>query len=685
MEDLDHFLEKHYIQQIEGGPQKFAENQNRSKDRLSIEILFSSTSFSHGIPDRICQRFLLFIAIIRLIESIIGFVITEYEMKSVGIRILPANGPFHDTKFLTNINFGAMNGGCEASIENQTMKATKFALEINNSDSIVWDGLWMSGVDTTNVQEKFYFEYSSDNESWSRLKCQPWFLSDLFGVITSSGIDKIYADFRAPWYWKLTSYVGPATFTLFCFISILFEILKKRRLANVFIQISYILLSVIEGISAIHLSSTINGISLSRIWSSNTSLLLIAWSYSICFGFLAVGLIMNFCCFEIFLILHCIIAVLCLCEIHYRSIYSSLQLFPKLVWCLLALLACIGLYFSRSFSRKQLLFEILANDTPSSEMTWAEILSNIGVHESLSNLRNLSRELNLKSNEGEARQYFPRTQKEARYSRNRSTRLAGTAHVKSLDHLLDQASCLKFFLEEKFRATAKVGCSLAADSEPTGAAADRPPRVQVCIKSRERAWEKAARCYGSDVSRVLDYCRASVVFERMEDLVRFLESAGRDAELEIVRVKNRYDDAADAGLLAGFRWPPSCRLAAFALFPAQSWPATRLIASYAQKRRGERAHQDGGHAPTGAGRPRARAAAGPLRLREPSGACCTLTGAAAPLLWRSMLDFHLKFPLSVFVFECRFFSAHLTPHHPDIRSYSRLSLFPRVRLWPLIR
>jgi hypothetical protein len=120
--------------------------------------------------------------------------------------------------------------------------------------------------------------------------------------------------------------------------------------------------------------------------------------------------------------------------------------------------------------------------------------------------------------------------------------------VTSLDQLLDQAAGLQHFLRRKVRALLR-GLPAAGG----GAAEGGAPEVRVGVKPAERAAAKAARCYGSDASRLADCCRAAVVFERAAGVAGFVGAVDRDAEVEVVWAKNGYDPAADAAETGGFR------------------------------------------------------------------------------------------------------------------------------------
>jgi len=73
------------------------------------------------------------------------------------------------------------------------------------------------------------------------------------------------------------------------------------------------------------------------------------------------------------------------------------------------------------------------------------------------------------------------------------------------------------------------------------------------LKGTERAIEKVLRSYGGDVSRLLDVCRETIVFDKVEDLVSCVQRILLDADVRLARFRNRLDDACDAKGSAGFR------------------------------------------------------------------------------------------------------------------------------------
>ena len=73
------------------------------------------------------------------------------------------------------------------------------------------------------------------------------------------------------------------------------------------------------------------------------------------------------------------------------------------------------------------------------------------------------------------------------------------------------------------------------------------------LKSIGRSIEKLVRSYRYDVSRLVDVCRKSIVFETVEDLRTCLAAMWGDTEVVVERVKNRLDPGYDARATAGYR------------------------------------------------------------------------------------------------------------------------------------
>lgn len=56
-----------------------------------------------------------------------------------------------------------------------------------------------------------------------------------------------------------------------------------------------------------------------------------------------------------------------------------------------------------------------------------------------------------------------------------------------------------------------------------------------------------------DVSRLVDLCRQSIVFDRAGEIASCLRAIQEDAEVQVLRIKNRLDPDYDSAQSAGYR------------------------------------------------------------------------------------------------------------------------------------
>jgi hypothetical protein len=139
------------------------------------------------------------------------------------------------------------------------------------------------------------------------------------------------------------------------------------------------------------------------------------------------------------------------------------------------------------------------------------------------------------------------------------------ALVLDLDQLFAQAEVVDHLLQQKVQQWAFLsnGCFPVVSS--TGAVIFERWDKIVCseymlanvkwgrVKSRKRAIEKLYRSYNCDVSRLLDCCRQSIIFEDLNDLLTCMKTIATDPESKIVRAKNRLRPDYDSSLTAGYR------------------------------------------------------------------------------------------------------------------------------------
>jgi len=139
------------------------------------------------------------------------------------------------------------------------------------------------------------------------------------------------------------------------------------------------------------------------------------------------------------------------------------------------------------------------------------------------------------------------------------------SRVMSLDQLFAQATGLDPILRTKVQqwALASKGYFRGPDLEGKPSFvlwqdAVASPEMQRSIrwgklKSVRRSVEKLLRSYTEDVSRLLDVCRQSIVFDTIADIAKCLEAILSDPEIQVVRLRNRQDPSYDSMQSAGYR------------------------------------------------------------------------------------------------------------------------------------
>jgi len=73
------------------------------------------------------------------------------------------------------------------------------------------------------------------------------------------------------------------------------------------------------------------------------------------------------------------------------------------------------------------------------------------------------------------------------------------------------------------------------------------------LKRSARSFEKLARVYKGNVSRVCDIARISLYFDKIEDITMVLGAIMTDSEVQLLRAKNNLKPDANASATAGYR------------------------------------------------------------------------------------------------------------------------------------
>jgi len=73
------------------------------------------------------------------------------------------------------------------------------------------------------------------------------------------------------------------------------------------------------------------------------------------------------------------------------------------------------------------------------------------------------------------------------------------------------------------------------------------------VKSIQRCVEKVMRCYGGDVSCLLDVCRQCVIFDSVAELTECLRAILKDPDVVVERIKNNLEPTRDSVRSGGYR------------------------------------------------------------------------------------------------------------------------------------
>ncbi|EKX55382.1 hypothetical protein GUITHDRAFT_99165 [Guillardia theta CCMP2712] len=147
------------------------------------------------------------------------------------------------------------------------------------------------------------------------------------------------------------------------------------------------------------------------------------------------------------------------------------------------------------------------------------------------------------------------------------TEAARSRQIQCFDQLYMQAFLLDPLFLDKVKSLAERAGGFCLVEDETSEARCKPMRWRDCkldealrgkarfakLKSIDRCVEKLSRAYAGDVSRLVDIVRQSIMFEDLKELHACLEMIAEDPDLQVIRVKNRFDRRYDARQTGGYR------------------------------------------------------------------------------------------------------------------------------------
>ena len=147
--------------------------------------------------------------------------------------------------------------------------------------------------------------------------------------------------------------------------------------------------------------------------------------------------------------------------------------------------------------------------------------------------------------------------------------------VSNLDQLYSQAACLNIFLRKKVKHLALLSSGFFRVSSSVSNTSKHlnflrydevlhrlgPEQSDMKVefeklKPTRRTLEKLLRVYDCDVSRLLDCCRQTIYFERLENLLLCLQEISSDPHFVVMRIRNRISVSYNSYHSGGYRHSP---------------------------------------------------------------------------------------------------------------------------------
>ena len=242
------------------------------KSRQSgTELLFSVHPYSYAIH---AKGFQILVGICCALNCFFASK-SEWNNPSASEKNLRISFEKGNATIYPHLSLGVLHAGCRVPNVQSFASVPPNEFVIILSDSISWDGLWLSfGNQDTQSPYRLSIESSPDMISWSSIERPPWFLPESFGIIPSIASRDFLLDLRAPWHWIIASFACPACLALGSFMSVVFGFFGSGRRAAVVLACSYFVTALMYGATACNISLSVNHAD----WSTHSSLAVVAWA-----------------------------------------------------------------------------------------------------------------------------------------------------------------------------------------------------------------------------------------------------------------------------------------------------------------------------------------------------------------------------------------------------------------------
>ena len=521
----------------------------------SIWILFSSRPVSMTLSKPWGQLLFVSMSLQYLLEYILNLLAILYvsDLKAAYFRLTP---PLHWRNVTESLprTFGLVLDGCVLDSP-QTTSLDLPALAINFSEPVSFNGWFLNAFPRPGQTLNDYrLEASLNGVDWKDVLPPPWISKESYALMPAAG-DRDVArliDMRPAWPWTLFWSVGMLGMVFGMLVPSLLGAMGRGRQAAIAESVAVVMLGALACVSGIYTSFISSGDSQTGVlyWMMGLELFCLAWIF-----------------FTERYTVHLASPVFSLFGIttyffkqsHCPNPVSKVSEYLPLVWTVLPSVAAIVQNISRYLIKRWIFTKHAEVEKSEYDAVWRDICADDANIGSLESLKTISERLKIVKGCPSVHQIHP---SEAIRSVVRNAPHLQQAY--SLDQLFNQGAALDPFLRRLIQRLA-LKCSgfFPVESEANKVEFQKwedlvksgleRKALLAKLKPTERALEKLLRSYNCEVSRLLDVCRQSIVFEKPSDVAACLQVMAGDGELEIVRMKNRMDPAFDSNFCGGFR------------------------------------------------------------------------------------------------------------------------------------
>ena len=518
----------------------------------SIWILFSSRPVSMALSKTWGQLLFASMGLQYLVELLLN-ILAIAKVTNLEGRLFRLTSVLNHNSTVGIRSLGLLRDGCVHRYQSH-VSSPSTSLAINFSDPVKFDG-WFFETDICPITadsflDGFRFETSMDALTWNEVRPPPWI---------QRNVDSGIVDLRPTWQWSLLWVVGMFGMVFGMLLPGVLGAQGYGRHATISVSLAVLMLASLAFVNGIYESVAAS--------SATSNIAVFYWMMGLALTWLAQVFYLERYALQLIAPVFSLfgIATYLYKESHYPNLVSGVSHYVPLLWTTLPYAAAIILKIARYFVKRWVFGWLVKHERSLYDAVWQNIVRID--QNALKLLRSTTNGISARLGKTVVRQRHrsPQSVSWSKSCNQSSTAGSCEPEICSLDQLFNQAAALCPFLRHKTKQLALQSNGLFAvqslGHEPRALHKwedIRSSKVSSTIrwadlKPTDRALEKLLRSYNCEVSRLLDVCRQTIIFEHISDLTCCLEVMASDDEIEIVQLKNRMDEDYDASFSGGFR------------------------------------------------------------------------------------------------------------------------------------